>query len=233
MSLILSFDISPELSHQALVRDDYRCVVTGYYDSSSCESNQVYCRGSRRQMLTLYSPKLLISSPSLRTKELAETTKTTQRYGFLFYFMTELLNLRIIKHEYATSAWAVIERFGNVSIISELNGVAIHRLENIMTMDITLHALFDKLCIWFEETVGKIFSPQGQATEFYSFASQRHTRIPCAPHGLCIYRVFHLTFFSPLRFLGSHFRTLATSVCTPHVLKLRIFLEQESILRPS
>lgn len=46
-----------------------------------------------------------------------------------------------------------MERFGQVLAVEELNGPAIHRLENVMTMDTTMHKLFDDLGIWFEETV--------------------------------------------------------------------------------
>jgi len=50
-----------------------------------------------------------------------------------------------------------MERFGQVLGVEELNGADIHRLENIMTMDGTLHTLFDSLGIWLEETVSSIF----------------------------------------------------------------------------
>jgi hypothetical protein len=46
-----------------------------------------------------------------------------------------------------------MERFGNVSIARELNGVSIHRLENVITMEMGMHSLFDLLAFWFEETV--------------------------------------------------------------------------------
>ena len=48
-------------------------------------------------------------------------------------------------------------RFGQVLGVEELNGADIHRLENIMTMDETLHTLFDSLGIWLEETVSSNF----------------------------------------------------------------------------
>jgi hypothetical protein len=55
--------------------------------------------------------------------------------------------------KYAAGAWAVIQRFGNVSVIDELNGEKINRLENIITMAMDVRDLFNQLLVWFEETV--------------------------------------------------------------------------------
>jgi len=56
------------------------------------------------------------------------------------------------KHNYAASAWAVMMRMGGVLVPDELNGLDVHRLENVMTMENNLHALFDDLSVWFEAT---------------------------------------------------------------------------------
>jgi hypothetical protein len=45
--------------------------------------------------------------------------------------------------------WAIVERFGGL-IIDKLNGADIHRLQNIITIDINLHRKFDRLAIWLE-----------------------------------------------------------------------------------
>ena len=62
-----------------------------------------------------------------------------------------------MQHQYAASVWAVMERFGQVLGVDELNGADIHRMENVMTMDMTLHTLFDALGIWLEATVSCVF----------------------------------------------------------------------------
>lgn len=49
--------------------------------------------------------------------------------------------------------WAVMDRFGYKQIPSNLNGNKIHRLENVLTLDIGVHSLFDRLKLWFEPTV--------------------------------------------------------------------------------
>jgi hypothetical protein len=46
-----------------------------------------------------------------------------------------------------------MERMGGVSVIKELNGDNIHRLQNVMTLDTSIHHMFDHLYLWFEATV--------------------------------------------------------------------------------
>ncbi|KIM71457.1 hypothetical protein PILCRDRAFT_93850 [Piloderma croceum F 1598] len=57
--------------------------------------------------------------------------------------------------EYVASVWAVMDRFGHSAFKDELNGVQIHRLSNIMTMDYFYHMHFDKLNLWFEAVLGQ------------------------------------------------------------------------------
>jgi hypothetical protein len=47
----------------------------------------------------------------------------------------------------------VIDCFAGFKIHEELNGLDIHRLENILTLRQELHTMFDTLALWFEETV--------------------------------------------------------------------------------
>lgn len=53
--------------------------------------------------------------------------------------------------------WAVMDRFGYRQIPFDLNGNKIHCLENVLTLDIGVHALFDELKLWFEATVSNSF----------------------------------------------------------------------------
>jgi hypothetical protein len=43
-----------------------------------------------------------------------------------------------------------MERMGGVLVLDELNGPDVHRLENVMTLETGVHALFDNLKLWFE-----------------------------------------------------------------------------------
>jgi hypothetical protein len=63
--------------------------------------------------------------------------------------------------EFAASLWAVIDRFGGIKITEELNGADIHRIENVMTLVGDVHTKFDRLYIWFEETVRLLAQSSG------------------------------------------------------------------------
>jgi hypothetical protein len=51
--------------------------------------------------------------------------------------------------------------FAGIKVTEELNGPDIHRLENVMTLDVGVHGLFDSLDIWLEETVGYVIKSFG------------------------------------------------------------------------
>jgi len=57
------------------------------------------------------------------------------------------------KQSYAASVWAALARFGYESLLDKLSDPKVHRLEDIMTMDRTLHAFCDNLDIWLVATV--------------------------------------------------------------------------------
>jgi len=52
-------------------------------------------------------------------------------------------NLNDEAEHYAASIWAVLEAFGYPNILKDLAGSKIHRLDNILTMDLRLHQYFD------------------------------------------------------------------------------------------
>lgn len=49
--------------------------------------------------------------------------------------------------------WALMEHFGNTTLPDELGGTNIHRLENVMSLCVDFHSLFDDLWAWFVATV--------------------------------------------------------------------------------
>ncbi|KAG8897549.1 hypothetical protein FRB99_008067 [Tulasnella sp. 403] len=114
----------------ALLRDDYRCVVTGMYDlhSAKVQSNPP------SRDVELFATQAAHIFPD-------STNQTLRHTGY-----------EDPKVEYSASAWAAIERFGSVDVILEgLDGPGIHRLDNIMTLSIHVHDVFDSLGLWFEE----------------------------------------------------------------------------------
>ncbi|KAG8938888.1 hypothetical protein FRC04_007344 [Tulasnella sp. 424] len=119
----------------ALIRDNYRCVVTGAYDWVTCQE--------RRE-----------NDPTFEEPETAQFTQ-------LAHIFPDSLNQDLVwpaglpgrKANYSATAWAVVQRFGQVNVITEsLNGPNIHRVENALTMCQIVRELFDRLELWFEAT---------------------------------------------------------------------------------
>lgn len=71
-----------------------------------------------------------------------------------------------------------MERFGYRKILEELNGSKIHCLENILTLDSSIHTFFDELKLWFEPTVGH--SPHVRRAGIESFQDKHDTYKLCA-----------------------------------------------------
>lgn len=137
---------------QALIRDGYRCIVTGKYDARSV-----------REIQELND--LILSDPSLRREPtqcahiFAESTNSSIEPGSakvwpLFTFPSWLLITGIhLQRNYAAGMWTVMSRFGHEELPDELNGPNVHRLENVMTLVLPLHVDFDQLMVWFVATV--------------------------------------------------------------------------------
>ncbi|TBU52839.1 hypothetical protein BD310DRAFT_831335 [Dichomitus squalens] len=114
----------------ALARDNFRCMVTGRVDLSSCENG-----------LIAYSPGEFLCCAQCA-----------------YIFPDSLGNIRAggrgdKEHQVAT-AWMLLKRFGYKDVYNELTAdtskTNLHRLENIMTLEYSIHDLFDKMSLWFE-----------------------------------------------------------------------------------
>ncbi|TFK31757.1 hypothetical protein BDQ12DRAFT_707890 [Crucibulum laeve] len=116
----------------ALIRDNFRCVVTRRYDDNSVRQN--------KELEEIYK-----SDPHSMTAE-------TQ----CAHIFAESTNANIApgsdKRDCATGVLAVLKRFGFTKIEEDLNGRNVHRLENVMTLEPSVHSSFDKLKIWFIAT---------------------------------------------------------------------------------
>ncbi|KAF5311136.1 hypothetical protein D9619_008051 [Psilocybe cf. subviscida] len=113
----------------ALVRDGFRCLVTGRYDIASLSPND----------------------PLLATLVYSDAVRTECCHIF-----SESTNWDISpftdpnKSSWATSVWTVMSRFG-YSLPEDLHGGKVHRLENVLTLSQDIHAYFNSLAIWFIE----------------------------------------------------------------------------------
>ncbi|KAF8877656.1 hypothetical protein CPB84DRAFT_1794761 [Gymnopilus junonius] len=113
-----------DAKEQALIRDNYRCVVSKRVDITS-----------KKKGWTTNQPNEYVTKTHLAHIFDRSTNEDMQDRS---------------KSVYAASAHAVLLRFGQIRSIEELNGPGLHRLQNVMTMDAAIHELFDDLTIWFE-----------------------------------------------------------------------------------
>jgi hypothetical protein len=115
--------------------------------------------------------------------------------------------------------WAVMDRFGYRHIPFDLNGNNIHCLENILTLDIGVHSLFDELKLWFEPTVSNLlFYVHHILIESSRVlpipTSSQHRIQDTSPHTIRL--LLHLRLEIPRNF---HFHHQNTSKFTLHVLR--------------
>ncbi|KIK91133.1 hypothetical protein PAXRUDRAFT_798891, partial [Paxillus rubicundulus Ve08.2h10] len=126
-------------SHQgakdnALIRDNFSCILTGAVGRHLAMEN-----AEVRQMV---EGRAVLFLETQCTHIFAESTNRNI-YG---------RNEGSDKHQYAAGVWTIMQRFGYECLPSELNGVNIHRLENILTLEVNPHGALDQLMLWFERT---------------------------------------------------------------------------------
>lgn len=160
---------------EALIRDDFRCLVTRRLD---------YYEARRRALQRARST----DSQSIHSlDESSEMTETTE-CAHIFSQSTNT-NLDDPRKSYlATSSWAVIERFGFQEILGELNRSKAHSLTNVLTLSPSVHKVFDGLDLYFEETdipnryrvSGFPLSPHRQfgCEEFITFTTSNPQKYP-------------------------------------------------------
>lgn len=115
---------------KALVRDGFRCVVTGRYDHATyrqSEEIRVEADAKNASIMPTECAHILDESTNFNIKSKPD------------------------KEEYASTVWTIMKRFGYESLPEELNGPLIHRLENVMTLSQDIHYMFDHLELWFAE----------------------------------------------------------------------------------
>ncbi|KAG2040770.1 hypothetical protein BDR03DRAFT_857427, partial [Suillus americanus] len=62
-----------------------------------------------------------------------------------------LMDQRTAEVHYVVNAWTIGYHLAGYDIRQELDSIKIHHLENILTLAVHVHAMFDRLDLWFEE----------------------------------------------------------------------------------
>ena len=74
-----------------------------------------------------------------------------RRYVLDVFPLLPSRSLSLLQKAYSASVLAVLKRFGYD--VETLNGLKVHSLFNVMTMEKNAHDWFDRLHLWFEATV--------------------------------------------------------------------------------
>ncbi|KAH9026393.1 hypothetical protein EDB85DRAFT_1851218, partial [Lactarius pseudohatsudake] len=122
-----------EAKRQALVRDDFQCIVSGKYDLELTSQND-----DLRAAASSFSP------PRVGVTQCAHIIPSSTNKNILD---------SKDKHEHAASFWAILSCFGYKDILDKLTGKGIHSLDNVMTLGMEIHHWFDQLKMWFEAVI--------------------------------------------------------------------------------
>lgn len=135
MDIMLTVQEAPKdhkaAKERALLRDGFKCVVSGKYDTKAIAVDSI-SKNDIRQFGIVHTECAHVVPES--TYFDVSTTRTSSNE----------------KKDYAASVLAVLKRFGYD--IENLNGPKVHSLYNVMTMEKNVHDWFDRLEMWFEAT---------------------------------------------------------------------------------
>ncbi|KAG2012322.1 hypothetical protein CC2G_012350 [Coprinopsis cinerea AmutBmut pab1-1] len=111
----------------ALKRDRYRCMITGAFDGMACEQ----------------FPEILA--------ELKDSPSGRWAVTQCSHIFAGVMNpdADVDKSNWSASVSTILEKFGYTSILDELQGPNVHRLENVMTLDPNIQGAFHMLRLWF------------------------------------------------------------------------------------
>ncbi|KAF8550034.1 hypothetical protein OG21DRAFT_1420364 [Imleria badia] len=160
----------------ALIRDDWKCVVTGIID----------CRAPERIIAQLDPTTVGVYTQCAHI--IPEAT----------YFGVEPKSKENTKLDYSASILAVLKRFGYD--INKLNGENVHSLTNVISVESNVHEAFDRLMLYFEATAIKWFGlkPHPSVCKFVKFSTPDPENLPVpacellALHATCC-KVAHLS----------------------------------------
>ncbi|KAH9004547.1 hypothetical protein EDB86DRAFT_3240513 [Lactarius hatsudake] len=123
-----------EAKRQALARDNFQCLVSGKYDLDMTSENA-----------DLSAAASSFSPPRVGVTQCAHIIPSSTNKN--------ILESRD-KHEHAASFWNILGCFGYEDLPDKLKGNGIHSLDNVMTLELSVHHSFDQLKMWFEAVKG-------------------------------------------------------------------------------
>lgn len=104
------------------------------------------------------------------------------------------------RHFHSEGVWTILSTFVDVNILEELAGNLIHRLENIMSMELSCRRAFDELVLWLKPVEGlphtyRVYEARHglkrrmSIPDIVTFSTTTEFPLPCAAylavHALC------------------------------------------------
>ncbi|KAK0458291.1 uncharacterized protein EV420DRAFT_1309047 [Desarmillaria tabescens] len=117
----------------ALIRDNFRCVLSGAVDMFSYLENEEI--------------EAQVHAQSLIVQE--------TQCSHIFFQSTDISlseDAKVSFKNFSSLTWTIIQHFGYSETQHELSGNSVHSLTNILTFESGLHTLFDTLKLWLEPT---------------------------------------------------------------------------------
>ena len=142
---------------QALVRDGFRCMITGSFDRTSVDGNlevQSLCKkigGSRVVVQACH-----IVGEALM-QGIGQTVVVKNKVCTIVESLTVHSLHRLPQRANAAGVLATLWLFGLENIVLDLERKdQIHETWNLLSLDTNIHYLFDRLDMWFEELSDKV-----------------------------------------------------------------------------
>jgi len=130
---------------QALVRDGYRCCLSGCYDYESARAWPAVNAMAKETQSKLAQTECCYIFSEGALQSVSKGEGQARGAGF-----SQGPILTIQQKDHAATAFAILETFGLQHLVDRLTGNGVHSLENIITMDMVLHRRFDHLELWLE-----------------------------------------------------------------------------------
>ncbi|KAG6856425.1 hypothetical protein H0H87_004551 [Tephrocybe sp. NHM501043] len=150
--------LSKETDEDALLRDGYKCTLSGLYDKSSVEKFPELDDTQRDDEITVFTQVAHIFSESAQDGD----------------------------QDYAGTVFAMLKMFGLENRARELYGAGVNGLHNVITMYMDFHMSFDQLRLWLEPVPGmantyQICGPDSTKGFFTPFKPDRRVTFTVEP----------------------------------------------------
>lgn len=122
------------------------CVDHDFYSSLSTNERIANNLTTTRLARTNFSHIFPPSPPwGFRPEEISDL-----KVCFFLTLRVRLAEFRTTQTHYAGAVWSIVNKYGHIDILNELNGQNGNRLSNGLTLTVAVREEFEQLCLWFE-----------------------------------------------------------------------------------